>query len=75
MPINVNINFKDNFSAYILMWMPPCGKIADCQQISLERSILEHPCFIQEGLNNKKIQLNLCNIFFILLLNELYLFV
>ena len=36
MLINVDINFKNNFSACILRWIPPCGKIADCQQISLD---------------------------------------
>ena len=34
MLINVDISFKDNFSACILRWIPPCGKIGDCQQIS-----------------------------------------
>ena len=51
MLVNVDINFKDNFSACILRWIPPCGKIADCQQISLDCYaklwILERPCFIQ----------------------------
>ena len=34
--INVDINFKDNFSAYRLRGIPLCGKIADCQQISTD---------------------------------------
>ena len=29
---------------------------------------------VQGGLNKKEIQLNLCNIFFIFIINELYLF-
>ena len=36
MLINVDIDFKDNFSAYILRWIPPCGKIADWLQISTD---------------------------------------
>ena len=50
MLINVDINFKDNFPAYILRWIPPCGKTADCQQILtviLKFWNLERPCFIQ----------------------------
>ena len=34
MLINVYIIFRYNFSAYLLRWIPPCGKNADCQQIS-----------------------------------------
>ena len=34
--INVDINFKDDFSAYRLRGIPLCGKIADCQQISTD---------------------------------------
>ena len=47
MLINVDINSKDNFSAYILRWIPPPGKIADCHQISPKCSILERSCFIR----------------------------
>ena len=36
MLINVDIDFKDNFSAYILRWIPPSGKIADWLQISTD---------------------------------------
>ena len=77
MLINVDINFKDNFSSYILRYILPPSKTADCQQIYqtviLKGSILEYHCFIKKGLNKKEVQL--CNIFSILLFNELYLFV
>ena len=47
MLINVDINSQDNFSAYILRWIPPPGKIADCHQVSPKCSILERSCFIR----------------------------
>ena len=57
MLINVDINFKDNFSACILRWIPPCGKIADCQQISLDcyAKILDFrmPLFYSKLLSSK----------------------
>ena len=34
MLVNVDINFKDCFLAYILRWTPPHGEIGNCQQTS-----------------------------------------